>query len=245
MSDQWPGYYRPDLALIHHLGFGFHADLCAPGVMKTLESVRARGGVVVELGCGSGLLTRHLLDAGHRVIATDASPAMLDLARRHATGAAAYDVLVLPDDPIPPADAIVSTGHALSYLADADAIDRALVAIADALRPDGVMAIDLCDLGWGETRRNASPQVWRGDGWLLVTEFSMPSADRFVRTMTTFVRNPDGSWRRDDERHENVLIDTSRVPALLSGHGVDAQVGSSFGEEELPIGLVTIVGQKR
>jgi hypothetical protein len=23
-------YYRPDLALVHHLGFGFHADDCAP-----------------------------------------------------------------------------------------------------------------------------------------------------------------------------------------------------------------------
>jgi len=29
------------------------------------------------------LLTRHLLDAGHRVIATDASPAMVELARQY------------------------------------------------------------------------------------------------------------------------------------------------------------------
>ena len=33
--------------------------------------------------------------------------------------------------------------------------------------------------------------------------------------MTTFVRQEDGSWRRDDERHDNVLIDTSKVPELL------------------------------
>jgi precorrin-6B methylase 2 len=32
-----------------------------------------RGGLAVELGCGSGLLTRELVGAGHRVIATDAS----------------------------------------------------------------------------------------------------------------------------------------------------------------------------
>ena len=70
-------YYRPDLALVHHLGFGFHAEACAPGILALLETVRERGGVVLELGCGSGLLTRHLVEAGHRVIATDASPAML------------------------------------------------------------------------------------------------------------------------------------------------------------------------
>ncbi len=76
--------------------------------------MREREGLVVELGCGSGLLTRHLLDGGHRVIATDASPAMLDLARDVASDAEEIRRLTLPDDPIPEADAIVSVGHALS-----------------------------------------------------------------------------------------------------------------------------------
>ena len=74
-SDGTP-YYRADLALIHHLGFGFHADLCAPGILAILESVRERHGQVVEVGCGSGLLTRYLVGAGHRVVATDASEAL-------------------------------------------------------------------------------------------------------------------------------------------------------------------------
>jgi 2-polyprenyl-3-methyl-5-hydroxy-6-metoxy-1,4-benzoquinol methylase len=66
-------YYRRDLALVHHLGYGFHADACAPGILALLESVRERRGLVLELGCGSGTLTRHLVEAGHRVVATDAS----------------------------------------------------------------------------------------------------------------------------------------------------------------------------
>ena len=53
-------YYRRDLALIHHLGFGFHADACAPGILELLEPVRERSGLVLEVGCGSGLLTRYL-----------------------------------------------------------------------------------------------------------------------------------------------------------------------------------------
>ena len=74
-------YYRPDLALVHHRGFGFHADLCAPGIIERLAPVHERDGLVLEFGCGSGLLTRYLVDAGFRVLATDASPAMLELAR--------------------------------------------------------------------------------------------------------------------------------------------------------------------
>jgi SAM-dependent methyltransferase len=237
-------YYRRDLALVHHLGFGFHADRCAPGILRLLEPVRERRGLVVELGCGSGLLTRYLLDAGRVVIATDASPAMLDLARETAPDAEDVRTLVLPDDPIPAADAIVSVGHALNYLRDEAAIDRALIAIAGALRPGGVLAIDLCDLEWGEARRDAPAAGRAGDDWAIVTDFSIPAANRFFRDMAIFVRNDDGSWRRDDEHHENVLVDTSHVPTLLAPHGVEAEVKTAFGSEELPTGLRAVIGRR-
>ena len=237
-------YYRQDLAQIHHLGFGFHADRCADGILSLLEPVRKNKGLVFELGCGSGLLTRYLIDAGHRVIATDASPAMLDLARNVVPDAEEIRQVVLPDDPLPECDAIVSIGHVLSYLADEASVDRALVAAAKALRPGGVFAIDLCDLRWGEAYRDRPNQGRAGDEWAIISEFSLPRPNLFVRQMTTFVRVEDGTWRRDDERHENVLIDTSRLPALLAEHRLEVRVAESFGNEELPAGLVTIVGRR-
>jgi SAM-dependent methyltransferase len=236
-------YYRRDLALVHHRAFGFHADRCAPGIRDLLEPVRRRNGVVVELGCGSGLLTRHLLDRGHNVIATDASPAMLDVAREHAAGADIRQ-LVLPDDPLPAADAIVSVGHVLSYLPDEAAIERALVAIARAVPPDGLFAIDICNVDYAEARPDAPGFGRVGDDWAIVTTYSRPSPGRFVRHITSFVRNDDDSWRRDDERHENVLTETSRVPGLLAEHGVDVTLTSSFGSETLPAGLHVLIGRR-
>jgi SAM-dependent methyltransferase len=237
-------YYRRDLAEIHHLGFGFHADACAPGVLALLEPVREHRGLVLELGCGSGLLTRHLIAAGHRVIATDASPAFLEIAAEYVPDAEDVRQLVLPDDPMPEADAIVSVGHVLNYLPDAAAIERALVAAAQALRPDGVLALDLCDLAWSRVRRDAPNHGLVTDDWALVTTFSVPAPDRFVRRMTTFRPNDDGTWRRDDERHDTVLIDTSRVPALLAPYGIAARTAPSFGSERLPDGLVALVGHR-
>lgn len=238
-------YYRRDLALVHHLGFGFHADRTAPGILALLEPVRERGGLVLELGCGSGLLTRHLVDAGHRVVATDASPAMLELAREHAPGAEDVRRVTLPDDPLPAADAVVSVGHVISYLPDAAAVDRALVAAAKALNPGGVLAVDLCDLSYAEARLDVPSFGRAGDDWAIVTEYERPAPERFVRRMAVFVRAADGTWRRDDERHDNVLVDTSEVPALLARHGVDAELRPSFGDEKLPDGLVAIVGRAR
>ena len=40
-------YYREDLARAHHLGFGFHAELCAPGILSLLEPVLATKGVLL------------------------------------------------------------------------------------------------------------------------------------------------------------------------------------------------------
>ena len=219
-------YFRSDLARIHHEGFGFHADAVAPGILTILEPVLERGGLVLELGCGSGLLTKSLVEAGHRVLATDASPAMVDLARDFVP-TVPVEVLRLPDDPLPTADAIVSVGHALSYLDSEEDIDRSLAAMAGALEVSGILAFDICDLEWGAARREQPPGVWFGDDWVLATRRSVIDDRIFRREMTMFVR--DGElWRRDDETHDNVLIDTSRLPELLARFGVDAEVRHAF-----------------
>lgn len=237
-------YYRPDLASVHHLGFGFHADLCAPGILTHLQPVLAAGGAVLELGCGSGLLTRHLVDAGHDVIATDASPAMLELAAGHVPEADTRQI-VLPSDSLPEADAVVSVGHVLNYLDSEADVERALVAAAGALRPEGVLALDICDLEWGRARADAGPVGRVGEEWALVTEFSTPEPNRFDRALTIFTKASDGAWRRDDEVHRNILIDTATIPDLLAAHGLIAAVEPAFGSEHLPVGLKAVVGRAR
>jgi SAM-dependent methyltransferase len=233
-------YYEHDLALVHARGFGLHADRCAPGVLDLLAPVR--GGLVLEVGCGAGALTRHLLAAGHQVIATDASAAMVSLAREALGPEVELRQLALPDDPLPAADAIVSVGHAISYLPDAAAVDRALVAMAGALRPGGVLAIDVCDLEFGRVRAGESNRGVAGPDWAAITQFSTPAPDRFVRDVTTFVPDGAGAWRRGSEHHENVLVDTSLIPALLERYGVATTVGTSFGAAELPPGMRAVTG---
>jgi SAM-dependent methyltransferase len=238
-------YYQRDLALIHDRGYGAYADQCAPGILELLAPVRERpDGLVLEVGCGSGALTRHLLAAGLRVVATDASPDMLSLARDALGASADLRQLALPGDPLPAADAVVSTGHVLSYLSDAAAIEAALAAAADALRPGGVLAVDILDLDYGSIRAGERPFAKVEADWAIITEFSAPAPDRFVRDATTFVPDGAGTWRRGHERHENVLVDTSRLPGLLAAHGVRAEVGTAFGAADLPPGLRSVTGRK-
>ena len=105
---------------------------------------------VWEPGCGTGLVTRHLLAAGADVVSLDGAPAMLAAARRRAPGArfVAGDVLAGPLDE--PFDRVV-----LAFvLHELDAAQRIalLQRAAGALAPGGTIGI----LEWAcRARRSA------------------------------------------------------------------------------------------
>jgi hypothetical protein len=112
-----------------------------------------------------------------------------------------------------------------------------------ALRPGGLLALDICDLAYDQARHCSPPLGQAGEDWAVITAASRPAPDRFVRQITVFLRNADGSWRRDDERHDNVLLDTAQVPALLAAEHIEVTVTSAFGAEHLPTGLAVLIGR--
>ena len=63
--------------------------------------------------------------------------------------------------------------------------------------------------------------------------------------MTIFTRTDDGTWRRDEERHDNVLIDTGADPPRFAARGVDVTLGTTIGGYDLPTGLIAVTGRKR
>ena len=152
---------------------------------------------------------------------------------------------VLPDDPLPECDAIVSTGHALSYVADRPTLETALVACARALRPGGVLALDLEDLSTRDALMARPPTPWLGEDWAMILERASDAPDPFARLMTTFMRRPDGTYERGFERHDNVLIDVEGVVRpLLEAEGLAVDIGLSFGTETNMEGLLVVVAHR-
>ena len=59
------------------------------------------------------------------------------------------------------------------------------------------------------------------------------------------MREDDGRYRREHERHDNVLIDVPGVvPPLLEAEGLDVAVGLSFGDETNMEGLMVVVATR-
>ena len=89
--DQW---YKKDLAFIHDVGFSAYALKSASGILQMLERSQIRDGLVVDLGCGSGLWAEKLVQAGYQVLGIDISEAMIDIARSRVPEA---EFRVVPD----------------------------------------------------------------------------------------------------------------------------------------------------
>src|SRR5689334_5247848 len=66
--------YQDDLAYIHDAGFGGFARGSAPGLLTLFRRNGITGGLVVDLGCGSGIWANELAGSGYQVLGVDISP---------------------------------------------------------------------------------------------------------------------------------------------------------------------------
>jgi SAM-dependent methyltransferase len=215
--------YGPDLAYAHDVGYGDFARDAAPDLLRRLGETRLAGGLVVDLGCGSGIWARALVDAGFEVVGVDVSADMLAIARERAPEARFVHASLL-DAELPPCAAVTAISEPFNYAFDPRVGRETLAALMrrvhDVLRPGGLLLFDV--LGPGV--EGAARRAWReGGDWLVCAEVAEDAAARtLTRRIATFRRLADGTWRRSDELHVARLYPPDEVLADLRAAGFAA-----------------------
>ena len=223
-------WYREDLAYIHDVGHANFALRSAPGILKVLEENGIPEGLVVDLGCGSGLWARELLRAGYRVLGIDISEAMVEIAREKAPRAE-FRVGSLFEAEIPPCDAVTAVSEVLNYLFDPEnevrGLDLVFGRVYEALRPGGVFVFDL--LGPGQVPGGVSKTFSEGPDWAVLSE-KVEDQERgtLTRRIVSF-RKVGEHYRRDDEIHRVRLYGPEEVADELGRAGFEVRTVRGYG----------------
>lgn len=237
--------YRDDLAYIHDAGFGHLAANAGPMLIEQLQRGGINTGLVVDLGCGSGIMARQLRDAGYDVIGIDLSDSLLEIARRRVPDGT-FRVGSFATADIPPCVAVTAIGEVFNYTFDAENCAavraRAWQRIASALVPGGLLMFDLAAPARvpPASRRN----YFEGTDWAILVETEgNASRTLLTRRMTTFRKLWD-LYRRDFEVHQLQLVEQAEVMASLQALGFSAGTFNSYGAQGLPEGLIGYLARK-
>lgn len=241
------GWYRKDLAYIHDIGFGDYALRSAPGILEILNrNVQTREGLVVDLGCGSGLWAHELTKARYRVLGIDISEAMIAIAQRRAPEAE-FRVGSLFEADIPTCDAVTSIGEVFNYLFDPGNDHQALVRlfrrVYDALIPGGVFVFDIAEPGQvtlGATNRGFS----EGEDWLVLVEKEEDRERAMLTRRITSFRKLGDLYSRADEVHRLRLFKSTDIAGELRQMGFRVRTMRSYGRYHLPRAHAALVARK-
>jgi SAM-dependent methyltransferase len=188
--------------------------------LRPLLRAARDGAPVLDLGCGSGLLTERIAAAGLPVLGVDGSRAMLARARARCARHGARVRLLARDLGalrLPPVHALALACHdVMNHLPSEAALRRVLGSVRRALAPGGVLVFDaLSDWAfetyWPDNvHRLEGPH---GDLWM-DCDFD-PRRRRGTVRMTAYVRDGRGRYARHETTlHEYAWGDRALARAL-------------------------------
>ena len=239
--------YREDLSWIHDLGFGDLARNAAELLLQTLAAEGVGEGLVVDLGCGTGILAEAVANAGYDVLGVDLSPVMIEMARRRVPeGRFRCESLLTAE--LPPSIAVVAVGECFNYRFDEsnsrDELRALFGRIYDALAPGGVLLFDAAGPGRVAGDEPLKTHVDGGDWALLMNAVENRETRRVTRCITSF-RRVGNLFRRDDECHELDLLPPEELVADLESAGFATQLLDDYAGHLMPPGLKGFLARKR
>jgi SAM-dependent methyltransferase len=240
--------YSEDLAQVHDSGFGQMARDAGDLLVSELHLREIRRGRVVDLGCGSGILSQRVAEHGFEVLGVDLSASFVALAQARLPAGTFVQGSVF-STMLPACAAVAAVGEVVNYLFDEShsfqAIRDLLARAHDALVPGGLLLLDAAMPGRIPTGRRRS--YFEGEDWAVLVdagEEQDPSGGVLTRRITTF-RRVGEHYRRSVEVHRQRLIPPCELAGWLRAAGFAVRELDGYGAEPFPTGLTGFLAVKR
>ena len=236
--------YQDDLAYVHDTGFGGFAQNSAPNLLSLFRKSGINNGLVVDLGCGSGIWATALAEAGYQVVGVDQSSAMIEIAQQRVPEAT-FHVSSFLDFRFPACRAVTALGEVLNYLFDKrnslKALRRLAEKVFDALEPHGLFVFDVAEPGRSKGIKHFLKE---GPDWSCLVEYDHDDPrGRLTRRIVTYRKIGD-THRRHEEMHVLQLYQGSMLAQMLREIGFRVRLVRSYGKFCLPQKVVGVVARK-
>jgi SAM-dependent methyltransferase len=239
-------FYKEDLAYIHDSGFSYLAINAALLLLNILEKEGKDRGLIVDLGCGSGILAQDLSAAGYDVLGIDLSEDLIAIARQRVPQGQ-FQVESFLTAKIPSCMAVTAIGECFNYLFDCrntrEELWNLFQRVYESLDAGGVLLFDVAVPG-RVPGSGAFRNYTEGEDWaVLVTVEEDKQHQRLTRQITTF-RKVGEFYRRDREVHQLVLYECFELVEKLQEIGFDVQTLKNYETLQFPAGHIGFLARK-
>lgn len=193
----------------------------------TCRHVRKDQQQVLELACGTGILSVELANLGFNVCGLDLSEDMIELAKKRVDEAdeklafKTGDMLQLEDKNS--FDVVTCYSDSICYMPAEQAVGQVFKGVYDALKEKGTFIFDVHSIHQIEEEFSEYSYHYQTDDFAFLWE-SYPGEHEFSveHFLTFFVSDKQGKFERFDELHEERTYEISQYEGLLKQAGFNS-----------------------
>ena len=206
-------------------------------LISLLKEYQVTDGTVVELGCGTGKMTRLLADAGYDMVGVDNSAEMLEIAGERQEEEERNDILYLLQDMrelelFGNIRAIVSVCDSMNYILEPEDLKKVFELVKEYLAEDGVFIFDLNTVHkYRDLMGECTISENREESSFIWENYFYEDQDINEYMLTIFRKQADSElYERTEEAHYQRAYDMDTLKRLIEKNGL-ALV--SFLEEDM------------
>jgi SAM-dependent methyltransferase len=192
-------------------------------LISLLKSYGVEEGLVLDLGCGTGKMTRLLSDAGYDMIGVDNSEEMLEIATEYET----EEILYLCQDMrefelYGTVAAVVSVCDSMNYILEEEELLTVFQLVNNYLDPGGVFIFDLNTLyKYRELLGEQTICENREDASFIWENFYDEEEQINEYDLTLFVQEESGLYQKFEETHFQRGYELLTIRRLLEAAGME------------------------
>lgn len=204
-----------------------------------LKEYGVENGLVLDLGCGTGKLTRLLAKTGYDMIGVDLSEDMLEIAMEHQAVEGGEILYLLQDmrefELYGTVRAVVSICDSMNYLMEYEDLVQVFSLVNNYLDPKGIFVFDLnTPYKYRELLGEQTIAENREEGSFIWENYYDEEEAINEYDLTLFIREEDGRFQKYEETHYQRSYSLDTVKQALEAAGMEFVVAYDAFTKEPP-----------